>query len=39
MVEGTVGSLLEDGKGNIVGVEYRDKSSGERKVCVSNTLQ
>lgn len=31
MVEGTVCSLLEDAAGNIVGVEYRDKSSGKKK--------
>lgn len=40
MVEGTVSSLLEDGTGNIVGVEYKDKTSGERKVneCVLHHL-
>ena len=32
MVEGTVTSLLEDDKGNIVGVEYKEKASGEKKV-------
>ena len=38
MVEGTVSSLLEDIEGNIVGVEYRDKATGDKKVIMNNEM-
>ena len=31
-------SLLEDIEGNIVGVEYREKATGDKKVIMNNEM-
>ena len=37
MIEGTALSLLEDERGNIVGVLYKDKKSSTNKVIFLNS--
>lgn len=37
MVEGTATTILEDSRGHVTGVAYKDKATGSRKVIVSST--